>query len=82
MGIQRGFTQGLGVVAVGAVVAVAGAAPAHAFQALTGRAFFPHLISAPFHDGLTVVFATAAGLSAVAAVASLMRGTTPTTTER
>ena len=35
MGIQRSFTQGLGVVVVGAVVAVAGAAPAHAFQALT-----------------------------------------------
>jgi MFS family permease len=51
-------------------------------QALTGRAFFPHLISAPFHDGLDIVFATAAGLSAVAAVASLMRGTTSTTTER
>jgi MFS family permease len=49
-------------------------------QALTGRAFFPHLISAPFHDGLIVVFATAAGLSAVAAVASLMRGPTPTRT--
>jgi hypothetical protein len=47
-------------------------------QALTGRAFFPHLISAPFHAGLIVVFATAAGLSAVAAVASLMRGPTPT----
>ena len=43
-------------------------------QALTGRAFFPHLISAPFHDGLVVVFVTAAGLSAVAAIASLMRG--------
>ncbi len=50
-------------------------------QALTGRAFFPHLISAPFHNGLVVVFITAAGLSAVAAVASLMRGTTPTTTQ-
>jgi MFS family permease len=48
-------------------------------QALTGRAFFPHLISAPFHDGLDIVFATAAGLSAVAAVASLMRGPTATT---
>ena len=47
---------------------------------LTGRAFFPHLISAPFHDGLLVVFATAAGLSALAALASLARGrpTTPT----
>jgi len=50
-------------------------------QALTGRAFFPHLISAPFPDGLIVVFATAAGLSAVAAVASLMRGPTPTRTQ-
>ncbi len=50
-------------------------------HALTGRAFFPHLISAPFHDGLIVVFATAAGLSAAAAVASLMRATTPTTTQ-
>ncbi len=50
-------------------------------QALTGQAFFPHLIAAPFHDGLVVVFATAAGLSAVAAVASLMRGHNPTTTQ-
>jgi hypothetical protein len=43
----------------------------------------PHLISAPFHDGLIVVFATAAALSAVAAVASLMRGagTTPITSQ-
>jgi hypothetical protein len=46
---------------------------------LTGRAFFPHLISAPFHDGLDVVFATATGLSAAAAVASLMRGPAPAT---
>jgi MFS family permease len=41
---------------------------------LTGRAFFPHLISGPFHDGLTVVFVTAAGLSVLAAAASLLRG--------
>jgi MFS family permease len=46
--------------------------------ALTGRSYFPHLISAPFHNGLIVVFATAAGLSALAAVASLARGATPT----
>ncbi len=50
-------------------------------EALTGRAFFPHLISAPFHDGLIVVFATAAGLSVMAAIASLMRGTIPTATQ-
>jgi MFS family permease len=43
-------------------------------HALTGRKFFPQLISAPFHDGLIVVFATAAALSAVAALASLLRG--------
>jgi MFS family permease len=52
-------------------------------HAITGRAFFPHLISAPFHNGLVVVFATAAGLSALAALASLARGRsvaiTPTT---
>ena len=48
-------------------------------HAITGRAFFPHLISAPFHDGLVVVFATAAGLSAIAALASLARGRTSTT---
>ncbi|MGA2930210.1 MAG: MFS transporter, partial [Solirubrobacteraceae bacterium] len=41
---------------------------------LTGRAFFPHLISTPFHDGLVVVFATSAVLSGIAAVASLLRG--------
>ena len=43
-------------------------------QALTGREFFPNLISGPFHDGLVVVFAVAAGLAALAAVASLLRG--------
>jgi MFS family permease len=43
-------------------------------RALTGREFFPDLISAPFHHGLTVVFAVAAGLSVLAAFASLLRG--------
>jgi MFS family permease len=43
-------------------------------QALTGRAFFPHLISTPFHDGLVIVFATSAALCGVAAIASLLRG--------
>ncbi|MGO9782445.1 MAG: MFS transporter [Streptosporangiaceae bacterium] len=43
-------------------------------QTLTGREFFPQLISAPFHHGLTVVFAVAAGLSVLAAFASLLRG--------
>jgi hypothetical protein len=46
-------------------------------HAVTGRAFFPHLISAPFHDGLVAAFGAAAALSLVAAVASLLRGGRP-----
>ena len=46
-------------------------------QALTGRAFFPGLISGPFHSGLVVVFAFAAALALAAALASLLRGGRP-----
>ncbi|WP_245594586.1 MFS transporter [Actinospica robiniae] len=49
----------------------------HAAQLITGKQFFPNLISAPFHHGLTIVFATAAGMALLAATASLLRGTTP-----
>jgi MFS family permease len=48
--------------------------PAAARQTLTGREFFPSLISGPFHNGLVVVFAVAAALAAVAGLASLLRG--------
>jgi MFS family permease len=41
---------------------------------LTGREFFPNLISGPFHDGLVLVFAVSAALGVVAAIVSLMRG--------
>jgi len=41
---------------------------------LTGTEFFSHLISAPFHHGLQVVFIAAAALSVLAAFASLSRG--------
>ncbi len=41
---------------------------------LTGRTFFPDLISGPFHKGLVVVFAVAAALAALAGIASFMRG--------
>jgi MFS family permease len=41
---------------------------------LTGKAFFPHLISGPFHHGLVVVFLAAAAMTLVAAFASLLRG--------
>ena len=43
-------------------------------QVLTGREFFPNLLSGPFHQGLVVVFAVAAGLGLLAALASLLRG--------
>ncbi|MFE9452111.1 MFS transporter [Streptomyces sp. NPDC006739] len=41
---------------------------------LTGHSFFPRLVSGPFHHGLTVVFAVAAGMALVAALASALRG--------
>jgi cell division protein FtsW (lipid II flippase) len=41
---------------------------------LTGRAFFPALISAPFRSGLHTAFAFAIIACLVAAAASLMRG--------
>jgi len=41
---------------------------------LTGKDFFPSLISGPFHDGLVIVFLVAAAMSIVAAIASALRG--------
>jgi hypothetical protein len=41
---------------------------------LTGREFFPHLISAPFHHGLVIVFTAAAIMSVTGALVSLLRG--------
>jgi MFS family permease len=41
---------------------------------LTGHAFFPHLISHAFHNGLVIVFAMAVAMSVVGAGASLLRG--------
>ena len=41
---------------------------------LTGRQFFPHLISAPFHHGLVIVFTAAAIMSVTGALVSLLRG--------
>jgi MFS family permease len=51
--------------------------PAAAQQTITGREFFPDLISGPFHQGLVVVFTVAGGLSVLAALASLLRGGRP-----
>jgi MFS family permease len=48
--------------------------PAHNVAVLTGKEFFPHLISAPFHHGLVIVFTAAAIMSVTGAVVSLLRG--------
>lgn len=48
--------------------------PASDAAALTGKEFFPQLISGPFHGGLVVVFAVAAVLSLIGAAASFSRG--------
>jgi MFS family permease len=47
---------------------------AHSQTILTGRTFFPQLISAPFRNGLHEAFAFAIAACLVAAAASLMRG--------
>jgi len=54
--------------------AALGSLPAHAHAALTGRSFFPHLISGPFSDGLDTAFAFAIAACLVAAAASALRG--------
>ncbi|GEL25543.1 MFS transporter [Pseudonocardia sulfidoxydans NBRC 16205] len=52
---------------------LAGVTPAQA-ATLTGREFFPQLISGPFADGLTLALGFAAGACLVAALASVLRG--------
>ncbi|HEY2669960.1 MAG TPA: MFS transporter [Rugosimonospora sp.] len=55
--------------------------PAGHAATLTGKEFFPNLISGPFHHGLVVVFIAAAAMSVVAAIASVIdngsRGASP-----
>jgi MFS family permease len=48
--------------------------PAASQATLTGRTFFPSLLSGPFHTGLIVVFSVSAALSVLAGLASLLRG--------
>jgi MFS family permease len=50
------------------------ALPATQAAILTGKAFFPSLIAAPFGEGLTVVFTGAAVMALIAAAASALRG--------
>ena len=71
------FAAILGVNPIQHLLAPSGALatlPAANQQTLTGREFFPNLISGPFHHGLVVVFGVAAVLSLLAAIASLLRG--------
>jgi hypothetical protein len=71
------FAAVLGVNPVGHLLAPSGVLatlPSVNRQTLTGHEFFPRLISALFHRGLTVVFLVAAALSVLAAVASPLRG--------
>ncbi len=48
--------------------------PAANAATLTGKQFFPNLISGPFHSGLVVVFIAAAAMSVISAIASLPIG--------
>jgi MFS family permease len=71
------FASVLGVNPIGHLLSSMGvlsSLPGGSQRILTGRAFFPDLISGPFHHGLVIVFAVAAGLAALAGLASLMRG--------
>jgi MFS family permease len=48
--------------------------PPHNVAVLTGKQFFPNLISGPFHHGLVIVFSMAMTVLVIAAIASLLRG--------
>jgi MFS family permease len=48
--------------------------PAQNVATLTGKEFFPHLIAAPFHHGLTIVFTAAALMAVCGAAVSWLRG--------
>ncbi len=48
--------------------------PAHSAAVLTGKRFFPELISGPFHHGLEIVFSAAIAMCVLGALVSLMRG--------
>jgi MFS family permease len=69
------FAAFLGVNPIGALLGPTGVLstlPPDRVATLTGRQFFPHLISGPFHHGLVVVFVAAAAMTVVGALASLV----------
>ena len=74
------FAAVLGVNPLGHLLAAHGvlaSLPAAAQQTVTGREFFPDLISGPFQHGLVVVFALATALTVLAILASALRGRRP-----
>jgi MFS family permease len=56
---------------------ILGALPPANAATLTGRSFFPHLISGPFKDGLQVVFWLAIAMALIGAAASLVKAKAP-----
>jgi hypothetical protein len=71
------FSALLGYNPVKSMLAPSGALarlPAHNAALLTGRQFFPNLISGPFHHGLVIVFGAAIVMSLAGAVVSMLRG--------
>jgi MFS family permease len=71
------FAAFLGINPIGHLLqptGVLGRLPARNAQTLTGKQFFPELISQPFHHGLVIVFTAAAIMALVGAFASMLRG--------
>jgi MFS family permease len=71
------FASFLGYNPIGSLLGPSGALdhlPSGNAKTLTGKEFFPHLMSGPFHHGLVIVFVTAALMMVVAAVASWAAG--------
>ncbi len=67
------FAAFLGYNPIGELLEPSGAldAPGVNAEVLTGKTFFPELITEPFHSGLTVVFLAAAVMMLIGAVASM-----------
>jgi MFS family permease len=71
------FASFLGYNPIGSLLGPSGVLdtlPAGRSATLTGKEFFPHLMTDPFHHGLVIVFTTAAVMMVVAAVASWAAG--------
>jgi len=71
------FAAFLGINPVRQLLAPSGALahlPAASVARLTGKRFFPQLISGPFHHGLVIVFSMAIAVLLIAAATSTLRG--------